>query len=349
MSKLLVRATLVSVLGLCVSCGDTTATASGEDGDGAGSKRRLHVPPKLELCAVSPIRFNPAFADATMFEFRGVLTLGDGAPFDIELGRSSDEAMTGWIPFDLWTAPGDDNHIVGVMGNGSAWVEEGLVPSSIYSFEEVPGYETAIYADRSPVGDVTTVSSISDRLLVEVANMSGDEVFDLSEASRLDAEKRMSVYGFVEGITPDTETYRVRMAPCQVEDVMVDRYDVGLGEGMVSFHTRPAWWLGFGGFTTLAEGQFENVEFSVNRYWDLEYSTGDTSLGGRYGVLPVMGVRFGEQPDGSCSLVVEADSASFDGSFTARILDCEGAELRELTVESVELVPGGGTSEPMVL
>jgi hypothetical protein len=118
---------------------------------------------------------------------------------------------------------------------------------------------------------------------------------------------------------------------------------------MVSFHTRPAWWREFDGFTTLAEGHVDGIEFSVNRYWDLEYSTGDVSIGGWYGVVPVMGVRFGEQPDGSCSLIVAEDSLTFDGSYKARILDCQGAELRELTVESVDIVPGGGTSEPMVL
>jgi hypothetical protein len=348
MSKRLFGATILSVLALCVACGDTTAT-SGEDGsEGPDSERRLHVPEQLELCAVSPIRFEPAFADATVFEFRGVLTLGDGAPFDIELGRSSGEAMAGWIPFDLWTAPGEDNHIVGVMGNGSAWVEEGLVPSSVYAIEEIPGYETAFYADKFPVGDSKNISVLSDRLIIEVANMSGDEVFDLSDASSLDAERRMAVYGFVEGI-PDTENYRVRMAPCQVEDVVIDRYDVTLSEGMVSFHTRPAWWREFNGFTTLAEGHVDDIEFSVNRYWDLEYSTGEASMGGWYGALPVMGVRFGEQPDGSCSLIVEEDSMTFDGTFTARILDCQGTVLRELTVESVDIVPGGGTSEPMVL
>jgi hypothetical protein len=256
--------------------------------------------------------------------------------------------MAGWIPFDLWTAPGDDNHIVGSMGNGSAWVEEGLVPSSVYPFEDVVGYETAVYADKSPVGEFKTVLGLSDRLIVEVANMSGDGVFDLSEAAQLDAEKRMAVWGFVEGI-PDTENYRVRMAPCQLEDVVVDRYDVTLSEGMVSFHTRPAWWRELNGFTTLAEGNVDGIEFSVNRYWDLEYSPGDVSIGGSYGAMPVMGVRFGEQPDGSCSLIVEEDSMAFDGSFNARILDCQGAELRELTVESVEIVPGGGTDEPMVL
>ena len=245
--------------------------------------------------------------------------------------------MAGWIPFDLWTAPGGDNHIVGFTGNGSAWVEEGRVPSSIYAYEEIPGYETAIYADNS-----------SDRLSVEIANMSGDDVFDLSDALRLDAEMRMAVHGVVDVMSPETETRRLRMAPCQIEDVMVDRYDVILSEGMVSFHTRPAWWRKFDGFTTLAEGHVDDIEFSVNRYWDLEYSTGDNGGGGWYGALPVMGVRFGEQPDGSCSLVVE-ESAARDGSFSARMLDCQGAVLRELTVESVEFVLGGGTSEPMVL
>lgn len=340
---LLSRATVLSVLGLCVACGDDTA-AGGEDG--GASQRRLHVPGQLELCATSPIRYDPAFEDATVFEFRGVLTLGKGTPFDIELGGSSDEAKSGWIPFDLWTAPGDDNHIVGLMGSGSAWVEKDLVPSSIHSFGPGLGYETAVYGDKSPLGDGMNLSALSNRLLVEVANMSGDEVFDLSDASRLDAEKRLLVYGFVE---LDGGTHRVAMAPCQVEDAVVDRYDVTLAEGMVSFHTRPAWWLEFDGFTTLAEGQVDGIEFSVNRYWDLEYTTGDNGLGGWHWVTPVMGVRFGEQPDGACSLIVEEDHAAFDGSFKARILDCQGAVLRELTVESVEFVPGGGTSEPMVL
>ncbi|MFO7564487.1 MAG: hypothetical protein R6X02_17715 [Enhygromyxa sp.] len=176
--------------------------------------------------------------------------------------------------------------------------------------------------------------------------MSGDEIFDLSDASRLDAEKRLLIHGFAE---PGGEARRVVMAPCQVEDAVVDRYDLTLAEGTVFFHTRPAWWLTFDGFTTLAEGQIDDIEFSVNRYWDLEYSTGDNGLGGLYGVVPVMGVRFGEQPDGSCSLIVEEDHAAFDGSFKARILDCQGALLRELTVESVVLFPGGGTSDPMVL
>jgi hypothetical protein len=343
MPNLLFRATVLVVLGLCVACSDDTA-AGGDDG--GASHPRLHVPGQLELCAVSANRFDPVFEDATVFEFRGVLTLGNGTPFDIELGRSSDEAMASWIPFDLWTAPGADDHIVGSMGNGSAWVEKDLVPSSVHSFAGVPGYETAVYGDRSPLGDGKVVSELSDRLLIKVANMSGDEIFDLSDASRLDAEKRLLVYGFAE---PGGERYRVVMAPCQVEDAVVDRYDVTLAEGMVSFHTRPAWWLGFDGFTTLAEGQVDGIEFSVNRYWDLEYTTGDAGLGGWYGVLPVMGVRFGEQPDGSCSLIVEEDHTAFDGSFRARMLDCQRAVLRELTVESVEFVPGGGTTEPMVL
>lgn len=117
----------VLVLGLCVACGDDTASGD----DAPASRRRLRVTEALELCAVSPVRFDPAFDDGTLFRFRGVLTLDDGAPSELELGPSQDDARPGWVPFDLRTAPDGTDHVLGSMGDGAAWVEDGVVPSNL--------------------------------------------------------------------------------------------------------------------------------------------------------------------------------------------------------------------------
>lgn len=73
----------------------------------------------------------------------------------------------------------------------------------------------------------------------------------------------------------------------------------------------------------------------------LDYATGDMGEHS-YGFLPLMAVRFPAQADGSCILVVEPDRLAFDDSYVARVLDCEQNKLRDLAVESVDVVPDGG-------
>ncbi|PCC70543.1 hypothetical protein SAMN02745121_08985 [Nannocystis exedens] len=295
--------------------------------DSASDARLLRIPEGFELCIATPGLSTP------LFHFRGVLRLDPG---EVPLPAEPDVQAEAWLPFTLQTGP-NGPEIRGAEGKGAIWIAANSVPSSIYFLGEGQGWETVIYVDNP---DAMTVRG--DRLLVQVAYPAGTNEFELAPVSTLDQESRLHVIAFAPGIAPEDPPRRTLAGPCQLTDIQIDRIDVKLAEGAVSFHTRPARWGALDGFTVLAQGEVDGIAIEVDSYWDLEYATNNAES--RYGASPRLAVRFGEQPDGSCILVVEADPFAPDEVYSARILDCEQNKLRDLALESIDFVAGGGES-----
>lgn len=309
-----------------LACGDDKGTMmTGTGTDTASVDRLLRIPEGFELCLATPGLSTP------LFHFRGVLRLDPG---EVPLPAETDVQADAWLPFTLQTGP-DGPEIRAAEGQGAIWVAANSVPSSIYFLEEGPGWETLIYVDNP---NAMTVRG--DRLLVQVAYPAGTTEFELAPISTLDQEFRLNVIAFVPAIAPTDPPRRALAGPCQLTDLPIDRIDVTMAEGAVSFHTRPARWGALDGFTVLAQGEIDGVAIEVDSYWDLEYAT--SNVESRYGFSPRLAVRFGEQPDGSCILVVEADPFALDEVYSASILDCEQNRLRDLALESIDFVAGGG-------
>jgi len=336
----------LGTIGALSACSDNAAELDAGSGDGSGSTsggptetgdsstvgRTLEIPTDFEICTYSPSRGTPSFQDSPLFHFRGLFRLDAGV---IELPGESGVEAEAWLPFTLQTkASGAEIRVAD--GRGSVSVETDRVPSSIYFLDEAAGWETVVYTDNP---DAKTLNG--DRFMLQVAYPTGSKKFDLAPILALDREKRLDVNAFVAAPGADEPVLRAGAAPCHVPDAVVDRLDVTLAEGMVSFHTRPALWGYFDGFTVLAEGEVDGITFSVDNYWDLDYSTSDFG-GNLYGVRPLMAVRFGAQPDGACILVVEWDFQSVEEKYFAKILDCDQNKLRDLTVESIDGFAGGG-------
>lgn len=307
--------------------GDPTDTS-----DSSASGRTLDVPTGFELCTYSPSRGAQTFQNSPLFHFRGLLRLDAGV---IALPDESGVQTEAWIPFTLQTeASGAEIHAAD--GQGSVRVEADLVPHSVYFLDSGAGWETVVYTDNPNAN-----TAIGDRVMIQVANPTGSNKFDLTPILDLNREGRLRVIAFAPASGAGEAVMRAGAAPCHVPDAVVDRLDVTLAEGTVSFHTRPALWGGFDGFTVLAEGEVDGITFSVDNYWDLEYSTSDFA-GNRYGLRPLMAARFGARPGGACIVVVEWDFQSFEEKYFAKILDCDQNKLRDLTVESIDVFPGGG-------
>ncbi|GEM_PF-5115712 len=279
---------------------------------------------------VTPVR--PALGEAPIFHFRGLLRLDAVA---VSLPEEPGIHAPAWIPFALQTDR-EGTEIRSPKGQGSVRVELDQVPSTISNLAEAAGWETVVYTDNTE-----TMPPDGDRLLVTVAYPAGSRDFNLDSFGDLDLEKRLLVEGFVPPREVDGDDRRSVAVPCTVTGVPVDRIDVTLTEGVVSFHTRPALWGSFYGFTVLAEGEVDGISFEIDSYWDLDYATEDMGTGG-YGLLPMLAVRFPEQPDGACILVVQWDAKTFTDAYLGKILDCSQNTLRTVTVESVDVIPGGG-------
>lgn len=305
-----------------LACGDDPLTTS---------ERLLRIPEPIELCAVSaPWNITEPLP---LFHHRAVLRLEAG---EIALPAASGVEVEAWLPFTLRTGP-DGPELTASEGAGAVSVAADSVPHAIYSLVDAAGWETVVYTDNP---DAMTYSG--DRLHVQLTYPSGTSDFELANIPELDRELRLKVIAFVPGLAPDDPVRRVRAAPCTLPDIKADRVDITFAEGAVSFHTRPAWWRGFDGFTVLAEGDVDGIPIEVDAYWDLEYR--GSSAENWYAVSPLFAVRFDEQPDGACILVVQPDPFAPEETYLARLLDCQQNTLRDLTVESVTDVPGGGES-----
>lgn len=310
---------------------NSTETGSGELASGTTSDgRALIIPDDFELCIVSPSNKLETFSSSPLFSFRGKLRL---MPDSISLPESGMSEQSNSIQFELQTSPSGPV-LAGDGAEGTASVAEGSVPHLYYFLADADGWETAIYVDNPDAPTVT-----GDRLLVQVAYPAGTAEFGLAPLVELDRELRLAVIGFVPDPVGEDAVLRARAVPCEVLDAQFDRYDVTLAEGTISFHTRAAIWRKFGGFTVLSQGNVDGIEIEVDSYWDLEYAT--SAIGEDYYALePLLAVRFAEQSDGSCILLLKPEAQS--ESYVASILDCEQNELRTLTVESIDFVPGGG-------
>ncbi|MCY1071563.1 hypothetical protein OV090_42865 [Nannocystis sp. RBIL2] len=306
-----------------LSCGDDSATST--ESDTATDERVLRISEAVELCTVTPSPSSP------LFHARAILRLDEG---EVSLPAEPDVDTPTWLPFTLRTGP-DGPELPWAEGEGAVSVAADSVPHSIYFLDEAYGWETVVYVDNP---NAMTVRG--DRLLVQVAYPAGTRVFELAPITTLDQELRLRVLAFVPGLAATDPPQRTLAAPCELTDVSVDRIDVTLAEGAVSFHTRPARWGGLDGFTVLAEGEVDGVPFEVDSYWDLEYAT--SNVEGLYGVSPRMAVRFGERPDGSCILLVEPDPFAPEPVYFASVLDCAQNKLRDLSLQSIAFVAGGG-------
>lgn len=306
---------------------EVTATAGTE---GSSSGRVLTIPEGLEMCVFTPSRGTVSGFNAPLFHFRGVLRFQSQVlPLPNEPGVEDDA----WLQFTLQTRSGDE--IPSGEGQGSVRVEADSVPSSVYFLDEAMGWETAVYTDNPSAPTVR-----GDRVMIQVAYPAGSTDFSLAPIVELDKELRHRIIGFIPAVDSVPEVFRAEVTPCSRTDLRVDRLDVTLSEGVASFHTRPAFWGLLDGFTVLAKGEVDGISFEVDSYWDLEYSTGDFA-GRAYGVRPMLAVRFGAEAGEPCILVVEWDNTAED-AYLARLLDCDQNELKQLTVESIDVVPGGG-------
>lgn len=306
-------------------------TEDGSATDGGttdGVQRALLVEAPVELCARSPQR--QAFGEAPLFYFRSVTNLPAGT-FTLPTEDGID--LEGVLPFSIHGSADAEEEEIALPGK--LRVDLNMVPSAIYSLVDAEGWQTASYSATGSSG------SVPYGFLLQVAYPTGASGFDISDVEALDAERRLDVVSLARDYGDSSSFRSAQMAPCRINDPIVDRVDVTLAEGSVSFHTRPAFWKAFSGFTVLAEGDVAGISFEVDRYWDLEYAT--TDMGSDlYAADPALAVRFPEQDDGACILVVEPDVHDATYAYVAKILDCEQHELLPLTVESIEFVPGGG-------
>lgn len=311
------RTTLALAL-VSAACVDDTTTPLDE--------RVLRIPEGFELCLVSPSPFT--FQGAPLFHYRGVLRLGAG---DVVLPSGPHVEAEAWIAYSLQsTADGPE------VAGGESLGAVSLAPDSAPGMPqgEKPGWELAAYTD-DPAAEPW-----GQRLHLQVAYPTDTTEFDLSPLPLLDREGRLRVLASVPGVAADDPPLRVRAAPCERDDLDVDRVDVTLAEGAISFHTRPAIARHELGFTVLAEGEVDGIAIDVDSYWHLEYSAGDVN--DAYGFQPLMAVRFAEQADGACILIVRSDPHAAETTWLAELLDCAQNHLRDLSVESVDIVQGGG-------
>ncbi|MCY1060169.1 hypothetical protein [Nannocystis sp. SCPEA4] len=300
------------------ACVDDTTTPLGE--------RVLRIPEDFELCLVSPSPLT--FQGAPLFHYRGLLRLGAG---DVVLPSGPHVEAEAWIAYSLQSTA-DGPEVAGGKSLGAVSLEPDL------ALDRAPGapqgWELAAYTDDP------TAKPWGERLHLRVAYPTDTTEFDLSPLLLLDREGRLRVLASVPGVAADDPPLRVRAAPCERDDLDVDRVDVTLAEGAISFHTRPAIARHELGFTVLVEGEVDGIAIDVDSYWDLEYSAGN--VGGAYGFQPVMAVRFAEQADGACILVVRSDPYAAETTWLAELLDCAQNHLRDLSVESVDIAQGGG-------
>lgn len=303
------------------------ASSDGQTSD-TGAQRTLVIPTPVELCARSPQR--QAFGAAPLFYFRSITRLPAGM---VELPDEDGVDSTATLPFTIQSSAGAVEAEFALPGE--VRVDRDMVPSSIYSLVDAEGWDTVSHLTPESSG------SVPHNFLFQLAYPTGAETFALSSVEMLDAELRLDVVSFMTDYADSSSFRSAGMAPCRLEDTVVDRIDVTFAEGNASFHTRPAFWKKFSGFTVLAEGDVAGIAFEVDSYWDLEYATSDMGSD-LYALGPLLAVRFPEQADGACILVVEPDVYDPDEAYVARILDCEQNELLPLTIESMELVLGGG-------
>ncbi|MBX7135017.1 MAG: hypothetical protein K1X67_20310, partial [Fimbriimonadaceae bacterium] len=303
-------------------------TSGGDSSTSEGDQRTLRVDGPIEFCARSPQR--QAFGASPLFHFRSITTLTTTA---VQVPDQDGIDIEAILPFTVQLSA--ETSGVEFAAEGRVRVEENMVPSSIYELDEAEGWETAVYLADQSRGDPPYFADL------QVAHPSGASTFGISSAEVLDAEKRLDVVTFVLDYENPGSAGAVATGPCRLEDAVVDRTDIKFAEGSVEFHTRPAFWKSFSGFTVLARGDVAGISFEVDSYWDLEYATSDMGSD-VYGVGPVLAVRFPEQADGTCILVVEPDVYDPEGSYVARLLDCEQVELLPLAIESIAFVPGGG-------
>jgi len=306
----------------------TGAPACVDDSTTPLEERVLRIPDEFQLCLVSRSPFT--FADAPLFHYRGILRLDAG---DLALPNGPHVDDDTWISYTLQTA-GDGDEARGPEAVGAVSIAPDSFPVGNL-LEDKADWDTVVYTDAPQAMPPT-----GDKLFLQVAYPAGTTIFDLAPLTTLDREGRLRVMTSIPGLAAGDPAMRVRAAPCERDDVAVDRVDVTLAEGTISFHTRPAIGRAQLGFTVLAEGEVDGIAIDVDRYWDLEYSAGD--VGDAYGFQPLMAVRFGEQADGACILVVAADPHAAEETYVARMLDCQQNKLRDLTVESVDIVAGGG-------
>ncbi|WAS90096.1 hypothetical protein [Nannocystis punicea] len=291
------------------------------DTDSGG--RVFRIPESVELCLVTPS------TSEALFRFRGVLRLEAG---EFTLPAEAEVMADAWVPFTLRTGP-DGPEVRGTEGEGAVYFAADSVPGSMGFLDPKQGWETAVYVD-----DPKAATAHGELLIVKLAYPAGTREFLLAPVAALERDGDLQVIGFVPGSAPGESPRRAQVARCEATEVEVDRVDVTLAEGKLSFHTRPA---RGGGFTVLAEGEVDGVAFEIDSYWDLDYAT--NTVGQPYGRSPQLAVRFGEQPDGSCILLVEPDLESLEEeAYVASVLDCQQNKLRDLTVESVAVVAGGG-------
>jgi hypothetical protein len=272
------------------------------------------VPDDFEMCLASPPTSTTVFEDATLFHFKGRLTL---EPATVALPDMPATSEPAWIPFALvYDASGAE--IVESEGEATIRFEVDTVPSSIYASEPAEGWESVIY-------------EVPGRLRLLLAYPEGSDEFLVAPLEELDSELRLLVIGFAPPAEDGQPELRAEMAPCPGDDA-IDRIEFTFAEGAVTFYTRPAFWDMGSGFTVRAAGEVDAIVFDVDSYWDLDYASGDFATAW-YGFNPLFAVRFPEEEDGACILVVEPDPAALELTYTARILDCDHETLRELTVE----------------
>jgi hypothetical protein len=307
-----------------------TSGSSSSGGSSAG--RELAIPDGTELCLNTPGRSllggNPLFA------YRSILRLD---PTSVPLADEAAVPVAAWLSYALQTdAAGTEIHSEMSGGEGEARVELDLVPSSLFFLEDAAGWETAVYVDNPSAS-----TAIGDRLLIQAAYLTGATEFSVGPVEQLDRELRLEVISFAPSPTGASIVLRSTASPCVLTDTAADRIDFTLSDGTVSFHTRPAFWRRFDGFTVLAEGEIDGIPFEVDDYWNLEYATGDMGSS-MYGVSPLLAARFPETSDGACIVVLEPDPMQIELVYTGRLLDCDQNHLRDLAVESFEVFEGAG-------
>jgi hypothetical protein len=217
---------------------------------------------------------------------------------------------------------------------------------SIYRIRDNPGWDTVVY-DSLPGTPGTPGTPGEHELAFWLSAESCTAEFELGGLVELERERRRLCRAYLPPPNPDDKWsggFEAWGGPCLDPEAQVDRVDVTFAEGSASFHTRPARFGGLDGFTVLAEGTIDDIVFEVDHYWDLEYAS--SSAESLYGYYPMLAVRFEEQADGACILLLDWDHSAppeeFPDKYLAYLFDCEQNELRELTVESMDWIPGGG-------
>ncbi len=346
------EAALILVLSACGSAGRgvgtsndgcDTETGCHEADTGHLDGRVLHVPEGFELCLVSPDRSTTASQREPLFHFRGRLGI-DAGTFALP------EAPGVETPFSLTSRlqlGREGSELVTEHADGMVLVEHDAAPHPVYLRDDVPGWDTLIYS-KGGVVDASdgTEGEMHDGLrFVIVGAPSGSTTFELGGLIEAERELRRIVVTYLPSSEEDGDPLAAFAAPCSDPEAPVDRLDVTFAEGTASFHTRPARFRALDGFTVLAEGRIDGIDFEVDSYWDLEYATWSGSAESLYGSNPMVAARFPERPDGACILLIDWDHTAIEddhSAYTAHLLDCAQNELRELTIEAMDWSPGGG-------